>query len=64
MSNENIVTHIELHRAGDRRSGICKIHGQTNGRTWSFTEDEAIRMILGPGATYTFWCLTSITNSL
>ena len=42
MIVENVVTHIELHQAGDRRSGIRKIHGQTNGNRWSFT-DETIR---------------------
>jgi hypothetical protein len=57
MNVENIVTHIELNRPGDRRSGICRIHGQTNGNRWFYTETEAIRMILGPGPAYTFWVL-------
>ena len=52
----NIVTHIELRIAGNRRSGIQKIHGETNGNRWSYTEAEAMRMILGVrGQTYAFW---------
>jgi hypothetical protein len=52
----NIVTHIELRAPGNRRSGIQKIHGETNGSRWSYTEAQAIRMILGlDGTAYTFW---------
>lgn len=52
----NIVTHIELKIPGDRRSGIRRIYGETYGKRWSYTESEAICMILGLGGTsYTFW---------
>ncbi|MCC6644573.1 MAG: hypothetical protein IT374_03250, partial [Polyangiaceae bacterium] len=46
----NIITHIELNKRGDRRSGIAKIHGRTGVNQWTFTEGEAIRMVLGAGA--------------
>ncbi len=41
----NVVTHIELKVAGNRRSGIRKIYGHTGVGRWVHTEAEVIHMI-------------------
>lgn len=52
----NIITGIELNIAGNRRSGIRRVYGDTRGNPWSYSEAEVIRMIRGlDGVAYEFW---------